>query len=160
MKIAVVLAIAGALLATPIAFAQRLYAYSCTWKSEVTPRVKIQFTYQNGIGGYQGALYMDGRWIVSFSEGSFQGYASNWWSATALGQDKPYNGTIVVFKSGIPRRSLSTRHQNSAPTKLLTVGLGSTLYYGRYRGNDELIRAAEGFWTPGKGCRHITGRNY
>ena len=159
MNFGVALVITGTLIATPVAFAQRQYAYSCVWKSEVTPRAKIQFTVHNGTGGYEGALYMDGRFINNFSEGSFQGYASNWWSATAPGQGKSDNGAIVVFKNGNPYRSLSTRQQKPTSTKLLTVGLGSSLYYGRYRENVELIRAAEGFWIPDKGCRHLAGRN-
>lgn len=150
--------IAGTLLATPAVIAQQQYPYSCSWKSQVSPGAKIQFTSTNGVGGYQGALYMDGNWIINFREGSFQGYGSNWWSPTTAGEDKPGGGTIVVFKNGVPYRGASARYPKCAPTKLLTVGLGSTLYYGNHRGNLALIRAAEGFWIPEKGCRHINGR--
>ena len=150
--------VAGIFLIVPTALAQQLYPYACTWKSQVTPGAKIQFTSTNGIGGYQGALYMDGKWIINFREGSFQGYGSNWWSPTTEGQDKPGGGTIVMFKNGVPFRSSTAGVQKYAPTRLLTVGLGSTLYYGNQRGNYALIKAAEGFWIPQKGCRHINGR--
>ena len=158
MKLGVASLVAGTLLTAPTALAQQQYPYACVWESEVTPGAKIQFTSTNGIGGYQGALYMDGKWIINFREGSFQGYGSNWWSPTTEGQDKPGGGTIVLFKNGIPFRSSTAGYQQGAPTKLLTVGLGSTLYYGNQRGNFALIRAAEGFWIPQKGCRHINGR--
>ena len=124
----------------------------------MTPGAKIQFTSTNGIGRYQGALYMDGKWIINFHEGSFQGYGSNWWSPTTEGQDKPGGGTIVLFKDGVPFRSSTAGYQEYASTKLLIVGLGSTLHYGNQRGNLALIRAAEGFWIPQQGCRHISGR--
>ena len=97
-------------------------------------------------------------WIINFREGSFQGYGSNWWSPSTEGQDKPGGGTIVLFKNGVPFRSSTAGYQKGAPTKLLTVGLGSTLYYGNQRGNFALLRAAEGVWNPQKGCRHINGR--
>ena len=159
MKLKAGSVVAGILLIAPTALAQQQYPYSCTWKSQVTPGAKIQFTSTNGIGGYQGALYMDGKWIISFREGSFQGYGSNWWSLTAEGQDKIFGGgSIVLFKNGVPFRSSSEGHQSGVETKLLTVGLGSNLYYGNHRGNLALLRAAEGFWIPEKGCRHIDGR--
>ena len=159
MKLKASSVVAGIFLIAPTALAQQQYPYSCTWKSQVTPGAKIQFTSTNGIGGYQGALYMDGKWIISFREGSFQGYGSNWSSLTAEGQDKiSGGGSIVLFKNGVPFRSSSEGYQSGVETKLLTVGLGSTLYYGNQRGNYALIRAAEGFWIPQKGCRHINGR--
>ena len=158
MKLKAGSVVAGILLIAPTALAQQQYPYSCTWKSQVTPGAKIKFTSTNGIGGYQGALYMDGKWIINFREGSFQGYGSNWWSATIEGQDKPGGGTIVLFKNGIPDRSSTEGNQNGTSSKLLTVGLGSDLYYGNHRGNWALIRAAEGFWIPEKGCRHVEGR--
>ena len=151
--------VAGALLLSPaLAFAQQHYPYSCTWTSQVIPEASIQFTSTNGIGGYQGAVYLNGKWIIHFREGNYQGYGSNWWSAATAGQDKPGGGTVVVFKNGVPLRSFSDRAPNDADTKLLTVGLGSSLYYGHHRNKLELIRAAEGFWIPEKGCRHIDGR--
>lgn len=123
--------VVGTLLAAPMALAQQQYPYSCIWKSTVTPGAKIQFTSTNGIGAYQGALYMDGKWIINFREGSFRGYGSNWWSPTTQGQDKSGRGTIVLFKNEVPFRSSNAGYQAGAPTKLLTVGLGSTLYYGK-----------------------------
>ena len=151
--------VAGIFLIAPTALAQPQYPYSCTWKSQVTPGAKIQFTSTNGIGGYQGALYMDEKRIINFREGSFQGYGSNWWSLTAEEQDKTSGGgSIVLFKGGVPFRSSSEGYQSGVETKLLTVGLGSNLYYGNHRGNLALLRAAEGFWIPENGCRHIDGR--
>ena len=155
MKLKVGSVVAGILLIAPTALAQKQYPYSCTWKSQVTPKAKIQFTSTNGIGGFQGALYMDGKWIINFREGSFQGYGSNWWSPTTEGQDKPGGGTIVLFRNGIPVRSSTEGNRNATSSKLLIVGLGSGLHYGNQRGNWALIRAAEGFWIPGKGCRHV-----
>ena len=158
MKDGVFTLIAGTLLASPVAMAQQQYPYSCTWTSQVVPGAKIQFTSTNGIGGYQGALFLNGQWIINFREGNYQGYASNWWHQGQEGQDKPGKGTIVVLKNGVPVRSLAAARRDSAAITLLTVGLGSTLYYGDHRGNLPLIRAAEGFWVPGKACRHINGR--
>ena len=54
------------------------------------------------------------------------------------------------FKGGVPFRSSSEGYQSGVETKLLTVGLGSNLYYGNHRGNLALLRAAEGFWTQKK----------
>ena len=158
MKTGVLSFIAGTLLLSPAAMAQQQYPYSCTWTSQVAPAATIQFTSTNGIGGYQGAVYLNGRWIMNFREGNYQGYASNWWHRGKEGQDKPGRGTIVVFKHDVPVRSLAGARRDAAATTLLTVGLGSTLYYGDHRGNGPLIRAAEGFWIPGKGCRHLNGR--
>ena len=159
MKLKAGSVVAGIFFLAPTALAQPQYPYSCIWKSQVTPGAKIQFTSTNGIGGYQGALYMDGKWIINFREGSFQGYGSNWWSLTTEGQDKTSGGgSIVLFKDGVPFRSSTEGYQSGVATKLLTVGLGSNLYYGNHRGNLALLRAAEGFWIPEKGCRHIDGR--
>ena len=159
MRLTAGLVVAGIFLIAPTALAQPQYPYSCTWKSQVTAGAKIQFTSTNGIGGYQGALYVDGKRIINFREGSFQGYGTNWWSLTAEGQDKNSgSGSIVLFKDGVPFRSSSEGYQSGVATKLLTVGLGSNLYYGNHRGNLALLRAAEGFWIPEKGCRHIDGR--
>ena len=119
MKLKASSVVAGIFLIAPTALAQQQYPYSCTWKSQVTPGAKIQFTSTNGIGGYQGALYMDGKWIISFREGSFQGYGSNWWSLTAEGQDKiSGGGSIVLFKNGVPFRSSSEGYQSVVETKL------------------------------------------
>jgi len=60
MKLEVASLVAGTLLTAATALAQQQYHYSCIWRSNVTPGAKIQFTSTNGIGGYQGALYMDG----------------------------------------------------------------------------------------------------
>ena len=158
MKLKASSVVAGIFLIAPTALTQQ-YPYSCALEKPGDTWGKIQFTSTNGIGGYQGALYMDGKWIISFREGSFQGYGSNWWSLTAEGQDKiSGGGSIILFKNGVPFRSSSEGYQSGVETKLLTVGLGSTLYYGNQRGNYALIRAAEGFWIPQKGCRHINGR--
>lgn len=158
MKLEACSVVVGIMLIAPMSIAQQQHHYSCTWQSQVTPGATIQFTSTNGVGGYQGSLYMDGKWIINFREGSFQGYGSNWWSPTTEGQDKPGGGTIVLFKNGVPYRSSTAGFLKGDPTKLLTVGLGSNLYYGNHRGNLALIRAAEGFWIPGQGCRHIDGR--
>ena len=158
MKCKIALLIVGTLLSTPVsAIAKPQYPYACVWTSQMDSKAKIQFISTNGIGGYQGAVYYGDKWIMNISEGSFQGYGSNWWHAGSLGGDKTGGSNIVTFKNGMPARSTSSRQPN-AETKVLTVGLGSHLYYGGQRDNPALIRAAEGFWIPGKGCRHINGR--
>jgi len=145
-------------LGTPsYAIAKPQYPYACVWTSQINSNAKIQFISTNGIGGYQGAVYYGGKWIMNISEGSFQGYGSNWWHGGSLGDDKTGGGNIVTFKNGIPVRSTASRQLNGE-TKVLTIELGSHLYYGGQRDNLALIRAAEGFWLPGKGCRHINGR--
>ena len=145
----------GALLSTSsAAIAKQQYPYSCVWTSQINSNAKIEFISTNGTGAYQGAVYYGGKRIMNIREGSFQGYGSNWWDTGSLGDDKT-GGSIVMFKNGMPARSSPSRRPN-AETKLLTVGLGGHLYYGGQRNNLALIRAAEGFWIPGKGCRHIS----
>ena len=69
MKTGVFSFIAGPLLLSPAAMAQQQYPYSCTWTSQVAPAAKIQFTSTNGIGGYQGALYLGCRGVLDPREG-------------------------------------------------------------------------------------------
>ena len=155
MKYKIASLIAGVVLSMPMAVSsQQQHPYSCVWTSQINSNAKIQFTASNGIGGYQGAVYYGDKWIINISEGNSQGYGSNWWQRGSLNEDKPGKGNIVVFKNGAPARSTVNR-QPRTETRLLIVGLGSTLHYGNQRSNRELIRAAEGFWIPSQGCRHL-----
>ena len=70
--------VAGTLISAPLgSSAQLQYPYTCVWNSQINSNAKIQFTSTNGIGGFQGAVYYGGKWIMNISEGSFQGYGSN-----------------------------------------------------------------------------------
>ena len=157
MKYKIASLIVGVLLSTPpSAIAKPQYPYACVWTSQIDSNAKIQFISTNGIGGYQVAVYYGAKWIMNISEGNFQGYGSNWWHAGSLGDDKTGGGSIVTIKNGMPVRISPRSPRSNAKTKVLTVGLGSHLYYGGHRENPVLIRAAEAFWIPGKGCRHIS----
>jgi|TARA_B100000073_G_scaffold199345_1_gene165063 hypothetical protein len=150
--------VAGTLISAPLgSSAQLQYPYTCVWNSQINSNAKIQFTSTNGIGGFQGAVYYGGMLVINFREGNYQGYGSNWWTPTVQGANNPGGGEIIIFKDGEPSRSTASRQQISE-IKLLTVGLGSMLYYGGHRDKMALIQAAEGFWVPSKGCRHIDGR--
>lgn len=145
-------------IASPSAFAKSPFSYTCRWVSEVTPDAVIQFTSTNGTGTYQGSLLYKGQPVFEFREGQFQGYGSNWWS-TGAGDET--SGRVVVFMDhrvvrGTPVSEAHTLRKGE--TRLLIVGLGSAIWYGnalRWRGEESLLTAGEGFWRPSAGCRKM-----
>ena len=113
--------------------------------SQVAPAANPVHVHR-GIGGYQGAVYLNGRWIMNFREGNYQGYASNWWHR-GKEEDKPGRGTIVVFKNESP--SAAWRVPDAMPLQqLLTVGLGAPCIT-ETTGAMGLI-ALPRVWIPGK----------
>jgi len=148
--------IAFFLLTTPsLLFAQQTYPYSCKWISEVTPDAEIRFENTNGIGRYSGELLYKGRRLMSLDEGQFQGYGSNWWSENG----NPGKPLVVFSGNQVVRGTLGFQAQGT--TRVLLVGLGSALYYGRdnrWRQDSTLLTAGEGFWRSSSGCRSLGGR--
>ena len=141
--------------------AQQSYPYSCEWVSEVTPNAVIRFSNTNGVGTYNGALLYKGKRLMAFQEGQSQGYGSNWWSSG--GEDAP-SGAVLVFSGNQVIRGTPGFWGGNRPLgaqRVLLVGLGSALYYGRdqrWRNEQALITAGEGFWRSSPGCRSLLGR--
>ena len=82
------------------------------------------------------------------------GYGSNWWST---GEDNGGFQSVVVFRGNQVLRGTS----GGAPSgqqRVLLVGLGGNLWYGRnpqWREMPSLLTAAEGFWRTTAGCRDL-----
>lgn len=133
--------------------------YKCQWVSEVTPDAVIRFTNTTGVGVYNGALLYKGKLLIPFTEGRAMGYGSNYWRE---GQDdKGSAGAVVVFAGNQPLRALASDSTawKTEPIRLLVVGLGSSLWYGRefsWREEPLLIASAEGFWRPSAGCHRMS----
>lgn len=132
--------------------------YRCQWVSEVTPDAVIRFRSSNGAGLYSGTLIYRGRALLPFQEGQSQGYGSHWWSSGGAGAP---SGPIVVFAADQAVRGTAGFWQGRRPVgvpRLLLVGLGSALYYGsdpRWRDDQTLLTAGEGFWRLSPGCRSL-----
>ena len=150
-------------LAAPLtAHAQQSYPYSCEWISEVTPDAVIRFSSTNGVGTYKGVLFYQGKRLMPFQEGQSQGYGSNFWIGGS-GETAP-SGTVVVFSGNQVVRGTSgfwDGKRVKGAQRVLLVGLGSSLYYGRdqtWRNQQALLTAGEGFWRSSPGCRSLLGR--
>lgn len=103
-----------------------------------------------GHGQWRGGLYLRRRLILPITLGSFQGYGSKVWSVSDSDERGEY---AIPFSAGQPTSSLGKAARVEA---YLFTGLGPALYYGGHRSTNEdlqLIRAAEGFWPVGAGCR-------
>lgn len=101
-------------------------------------------------GQWKGALHWGRQELLPISLGSLQGYGSRVWgipSSSARGE------LAIPFAGGQPARSLGRAVRFDA---YLFAGLGATLYYSGNRTSEvdlRLVRAAEGFWQVGDGCR-------
>jgi len=147
--------LAGMLLVRPVQAQANTYPYSCKWISQVSANAVISFSSTNGVGIYNGSLYYKGKRLLSIYEGAFQGYGSSWWSSSLVTESR--SGHVIKFYGNYPARAVDGKKRTSQEVKLLVVGLGSSLWYGKdhsWRNNPELLRAAEGFWVPSSGCRH------
>lgn len=135
-----------------------MHPYSCQWVSEVTPDAVIRFSSTNGVGTYNGALVYSGRRLMAFQEGQSQGYGSHWWRSAA---EHDPSGQVVVFAGDQVVRGTSgfrAGRRAKGVQRLLLVGMGSALYYGRdqrWREDHTLLTAAEGFWRAPSGCRPL-----
>ena len=92
---------------------------------------------------------------MSLNEGQSQGYGSNWWSVDGNDSSK----SVVVFSGNQIVRG-TPGFQGKGITRVLLVGMGSSLYYGRdsrWRQDATLLTAGEGFWRASSGCRPLFG---
>jgi hypothetical protein len=148
--------------------AQQSYPYSCEWVSEVTPGAVIRFSSTNGIGDYKGTLLYKGKRVMAFIERQSQGYGSRSWRRD--GENAP-SGAVLVFSGNQVVRGtpgFGDGNQPKGAQRVLLEGLGSALYYGwdqqmrkghlaepRWRNEQALLTAGEGFWRSSPGCRSL-----
>lgn len=123
----------------------------CRLRSAQLPEAEIRLSPPDGAHGqWKGALYLRHQSLLPITLGSFQGYGSKVWSIAGSSERGEY---AIPFSAGLPTDSLETAVRVDA---YLFPGLGAALYYGGHRSTDadlRLLRAAEGFWQVGAGCR-------
>ncbi|MEB3261379.1 MAG: hypothetical protein VKK94_00305 [Cyanobacteriota bacterium] len=93
---------------------------------------------------------------MPFHEVQSQGYGSHWWS---MGDEDARSNPVVVFAGNeVVRgtRGFLRGERQGGPQRMLLIGMGSALWYGRdpsWREKHDLIAAGEGFWRSSEGCR-------
>lgn len=131
----------------------------CQWVSESTPDAVIQIGELRPPGVLSAELVWRGKVVRSLLMGQPNGYGSRWWGYEGNDGYPDRVRRLVPFKGNQPTRG--TKPENRSETalkKALFIGMGANLYYTDFRGELDLIRAAEGFWqiptnceTPGQG---------
>ena len=131
----------------------------CQWVSEPTPEAVIQIGKVSPTGVLSAELVWKGKAVRSLLMGQPNGYGSRWWGYKGKDGEIVGGGRLVPFRGNQPTRGTNPEDlSKTAPKKALFVGMGSDHYYSDFRGELDLIRAAEGFWqiptnceTPGRG---------
>ncbi len=121
----------------------------CVLRSSVLASALIQLSLPGGrhVPVWDGHLVLQGRRILAFRLGMFQGYGSRIWSIPG---DTGRGEYAIAFAQGQPLMAGSRRARSDA---FLFPGLGSTLHARSDGRNPALSRAGEGFWQVGDGCR-------
>ena len=154
MKPALLAVLLAPLVLSSTANAGKFYPYSCEWISEVTPDAVIRFNKTNGTGSYVGGIFYKGKRLMDFREGQSMGWGSLWWG-TGLDDGGPRQ--VIIFRGNQVVRGTPGKPA-PGPQRVLIVGLGSSLWYGRdsnWRSEGTLLTAAEGFWRTSPKCRTL-----
>jgi len=125
----------------------------CRWVSELFPAAVIQIQETSPIGIISADLVWKGKVIRQLEFGEPNGYGSKWWRYKSDDGDKGVN-RLLPFLGNQPARGHNWDKElmREKTKKVLLVGLGSNLYYTEFRGEVEILRAAEGFWRLDNGC--------
>ena len=129
----------------------------CVLTSEEVPSIQVRLK-ERTVTSLKGELVQDGKSLGIFQTGQSNGYGTVWWSFED--QHSQQDGTSVLFKDHQHWNRHGSGPAASETNRVLFVGLGSDLYYARafagdpfpYRGNWELLQAAEGFWSISGKC--------
>ena len=128
----------------------------CELTSEEVPSIKVRLTERTAYS-LDGELFLKGKSLGTFQTGQSNGYGSVWWHFTD-GHDKAY-GKSVLFKDDQHWNLHRRTPRPSEVNRVLFAGFGSALWYWesgnppqRYRGNRDLLNAAEGFWSISGKC--------
>ena len=131
----------------------------CIWKSDLTDEAIIKtkiFSKELKSGTKVKAdLIFKNKIIGTINMGEPNGYGSKWWDwEITNGKSLWRGGRLLPFFGNLPARGSLFKKDYilSNPRKVLFVNMGSSFYYGGYRGKFELIRAAEGLWTLDNNC--------
>ena len=146
------LLIASPVAATPLPM-------ECVLTSEEVPSIQVRLK-ERTVTSLKGELVQDGKSLGIFQTGQSNGYGTVWWSFED--QHSQQDGTSVLFKDDQHWNRHGSGPAASETNRVLFVGLGSDLYYVRtnrdvplpfiYRGNWDLLQAAEGFWSISGKC--------
>ena len=135
-------------------------APNCQWVSETNPEVVLQFGDDSPRGSPTADLVWKGKVIRSLVIGHTQGPGLRWWAYRRKDGRSLGGRRLLTFKGNQLIRGMYQEDlDQSALIKALLIGLGGgDLYYSDFRGEWELIRAAEGFWqipTPNCGLQWL-----
>ena len=128
----------------------------CELTSEEVPSIQILLKERSAVS-LNGELQQKGVTLGIFQTGQSNGYGSVWWSFRD--QTGEGDGVSVLFKDDQhwnPHRRLP---RPSETNRVLFVGFASALWYwnnvadpGLFRENQDLLKAAAGFWAISDNC--------
>jgi len=126
----------------------------CQWVSEPTPDAVIQIGERSSPSALSAELVWKGKVIRSLLMGQPNGYGSRWWAYEGNDGKIIHGGRLVPFIGNQPTRGTKREDlSKTAPKKALFIGMGADLYYTEFRGELDIIRAAEGFWKIPTNCK-------